>query len=107
MPLDQPLLIIKRQPVEERLAELLHRLERAHPYEWLFQRPNEPLCHAVAFWDTDKRRTGCDAQESEFRLKVVTHILTAIGVCQASCRVTQCPRNRGKVTLSAQENNSF
>jgi hypothetical protein len=29
MPLDQPLLIIKQQPVEARLAELLDRLERA------------------------------------------------------------------------------
>lgn len=78
MPLDQPLLIIKKQPVEERLAELLHRLERAHPYEWLFQRPKEPLCHAVAFWGTDKCRTRRDAQKSEFGLEIVIHILTAM-----------------------------
>ncbi len=31
MPFDEPLFIIEMQPVEERLAELLHRLERAHP----------------------------------------------------------------------------
>jgi hypothetical protein len=31
MPLNQPLFIIETQPVEENLAELLHRLERAHP----------------------------------------------------------------------------
>ncbi len=78
MPLDEPLFIIKMQPVEERLAKLFHRLERAHPYEWLFQRPNEPLRHPVAFWGTDKRWTRRDAQESEFGR-----------ACQVFC-VTDC-----------------
>src|SRR5512139_418776 len=78
MPFDQPLLIIEPHPVEERLAKLLHGLKRAHPQELLFERPNEPLRHAVAFWGTDKCRTRRDAQKSEFGLEIVTHILTAM-----------------------------
>jgi hypothetical protein len=46
--------------------------------ELLFQRPNEPLRHAVVFWGADERRTRRDTQESEFGLKVITHILTAM-----------------------------
>ncbi len=78
MPLDQPLLIIETHPVEERLAKLLHRLKRASPEELLFQRPNEPLCDAVAFRGTDKRWTRRHPEKAELGLEVVAHILTAM-----------------------------
>lgn len=78
MPLDQPLLVIETQPVMEGETKLLHGLKRAHPQELLFERANEPLCHTVAFWGTDKCRTRRDAQKSEFGLEIVTHILTAM-----------------------------
>ena len=57
MPLDEPLLIIEAQPVVEGEPEVLHGLECAHPQQLLFERPNEPLRHPVAFWGAHERRT--------------------------------------------------
>ena len=78
MPLDEPLLIIETQPVVECEAEVLDGLERTHPQQLLLERANEPLGDTIAFWGAHERGTRHDAQESEFRLKIVTHILTAV-----------------------------
>src|SRR5574339_675547 len=91
MPLDEPLFIIETQPVEKRLAELLHGLERAHPQELLFERPNEPFRDAIAFRSAHERRAGHHPEKPEFGLEIVAHILTAMIMphlqipCDASC----------------------
>mgnify|MGYP003348219235 CR=1 FL=1 len=90
MPLNEPLFIIETQPVMEGLAELLHGLERTHPQELLFERPNEPLRHAVALWRADKRRTRRDAQESELGLERIAHILTAMIMPHLQARGDAC-----------------
>ncbi len=72
MPLDQPLFIIKTQPVEKSLAVLLHRLELAHPQQLLLERANKPFRDAIAFRGADKRWTRRDAQEWACQVFCVT-----------------------------------
>jgi len=78
MPCDEPLLVIETQPVMEGTAEVLHGVERADPYELLFECANEPFRHAVTFRSAHKRWTRRDPEKPEFRLEIVAYILTAM-----------------------------
>jgi len=78
MPLNEPLLGIEAQPVVERLAEVLHGLERAHPQELLLERPNEPFRDPIAFRSAHECWTRRHPQKSAFGLEIIAHILTAM-----------------------------
>jgi hypothetical protein len=98
MPLDEPLFIIKPYPVKERLAEVLHRLERAHPQQLLIKSPDKLFRDTIAFLSVDECGTRCDTQESEFGLEVTAHILTTMIMAHLQ---TRCDAGRDAPELLA------
>jgi len=68
--------------LQQRLAQLLDRIEGPHPQELLLQGTNEPFGHAIALGGADEAEAGFDAQKGNLALKVVTHVLRAMVVSQ-------------------------
>ena len=56
----EPGAVVTLLELEQRQAQLLHRVERPHPQQLLLERPDEPLGHAVAFRLAPERRARQD-----------------------------------------------
>src|SRR4051795_10696463 len=82
VPLDDPALVVGPLERDERQAELLDGLEAAHPQQVLLQRPDEALGAAVPFRLAHERRRALDAEEADFGVEVVAHVLAAVVVAE-------------------------
>ncbi len=78
MPLDQPGRVVCFTEREQRLTQLLDRFEVAHPEQVLLQCADEPFGAAVAFRRADERGRAFDAEERDFLLEVVRHVLRTV-----------------------------
>ncbi len=88
MSLDQPLLIVKLSPCEQRDSQLLNGLERPHPQHCSFNvriaRSTQPLPSG------DRTRVGLDAKKANFALKVRADLLRAVVVTQLQASRDVC-----------------
>src|SRR3954454_2998750 len=80
MALDQPGRVVGLAELEQRLSEFLDGLEGPHPQQVLLQRADEPLGAAIAFRGADEGRRAIDAEERQFLLEVIRHVLGAVVV---------------------------
>src|SRR3954447_1449344 len=76
--LDQPGRVVGFPEREQRLPQLLDGLERSHPEQVFLQRADEPLGAAIAFRCPHEGGRTVDAEEGEFLLEVIGHVLGAV-----------------------------
>ena len=69
MALDQPGRVVGFPECEQRLPQLLNRLEGPHPEQVFLQRANEALGAAIAFRCPDEGGRTLDAEEGDFILE--------------------------------------
>src|SRR3954469_23897672 len=78
MPFDEPGRVVALPKDEQRLTELLDGVEGAHPEQVLLQGSNEALGAAIPLGSPHEGRRACDAQEAEFLLEGVGHVLAPV-----------------------------
>ena len=85
--LDDPALVVTLTKFRQRAAQFLDVLEHPDSQQLLLQRANEAFDAAVAFRLAHERRGRLHAQEGDFGLIVVAHVLAAVVVPVAdTCR---------------------
>src|SRR3954452_5344109 len=78
--LDQPGRVVGLPEREQRLPQLLDGLEGPYPEQVFLQRADEALGAAIAFWCPHEGGRTLDAEEGQFLLEVVRHVLRAVVV---------------------------
>src|SRR3954451_23370394 len=78
VPFDEPGCVVALPKVEQRLPKLLDGVKGAHPQEVLLECADEALCTAIPLGSPHKGRRACDAQEAEFLLEGVGHVLRSV-----------------------------
>src|SRR4051794_26732696 len=78
--LDQPGRIVGFPEPEQRLPQLLDGLEGPHPEQVFLQRADEALGTAIAFWCPHEGGRTLDAEEGQFFLEMIGHVLRAVVV---------------------------
>src|SRR3954453_23901269 len=78
MPFDEPGRVVELPKDEQRLTELLDGVKGAHPQELLLECADEALCTAISLGGPHEGRRACDAQEAEFLLEGVGHVLRSM-----------------------------
>src|SRR3954452_25535807 len=78
--LDQPGRVVGLPEREQRLPQLLDGLEGPYPEQVFLQRTDEALGAAIAFWCPHEGGRTLDAEEGQFLLEVVRHVLRAVVV---------------------------
>jgi hypothetical protein len=78
VPLDQPGRVVCFPERKQRLTQLLDRFEASNPEQVLLQRADEPFGAAIAVRRADESGRAFDAQEREFLLEVVRHVLRSV-----------------------------
>jgi len=84
--LDDPALVVPLAKFRQRAAQLLDVLEHPDPQQLLLQRANETFDATVAFRLAHQRGRRRHAQESDFGLIIVAHVLAAVIVPVADAR---------------------
>jgi hypothetical protein len=77
-PLDQPLVVVALLESQQCVAQLFHGNKGLHPQKLFLEGTDEAFGAAVALRLPDEGRAGCHAQEAQFTLEVVAHILAAV-----------------------------
>src|SRR5215207_2962776 len=78
--LDQPGRIVGFPEREQRLPQLLDGLEGPHPEQVFLQCADEALGTAIAFWCPHEGGRTLDAEEGQFFLEMIGHVLRAVVV---------------------------
>src|SRR3954467_11143534 len=78
MPFDEPGRVVDLSKDEQRLTELLNGVEGPHPEQVLLQGPNEALGAAIPLRRPHEGGRTRDAQEGEFLLEGVGHVLAPV-----------------------------
>src|SRR5215218_3061280 len=78
VPFDEPGRVVDLPKVEQRLSKLLDGVEGLLPQEVLLERADEALGTAVSLGSPHEGRRACDAQEAEFLLEGVGHVLRSM-----------------------------
>ena len=76
--LDDTALVVTLTKFRRRAPQFLHVLEYLDPQQLFFQRANEPFNATVTFRLTHERWGRLHAQEGDFSLLVVVHVLTTV-----------------------------
>src|SRR5215218_5170408 len=80
VPLDEPGRVVDLAELDQRVAELLDGVEGSHPEQVLFQSADEALGAAIALRRPHEGGRTLDAEEGEFLLEVIRHVLAAVVV---------------------------
>src|SRR3954469_2766673 len=75
MPFDEPGRVVALPKDEQRLTELLDGVEGPHPEQVLLEGANKALRAAIPLGRPHEGRRACDAQEAEFLLESIGHVL--------------------------------
>ena len=78
VPLDPPGRVVGLAEIEQRPAQVLDGVEGPHPQEVFLERADEAFGAALAFGGADERGRAFDAEEDEFLLQGVGHVLAAM-----------------------------
>jgi hypothetical protein len=78
LPLDEPLLVVAREPLVQRVAQVFDGLDGAHPHELLLEATDKALDDPITFRGPHKGGAGLDAEKGELLLEDVAHILAAV-----------------------------
>ena len=71
-----------RGELSEIFAQLFDTCEVLDPEQLLFQRPDGPLFHAVAFRLAHEGRRAFDAEELDLVLEVLGHVIRAVVIAK-------------------------
>src|SRR3954449_13594512 len=78
MPFDEPGRVIELPKDEQRLTKLFDAVKGPHPEQVLLERADEALGAAVPLGSPHEGGRACDAQEAEFLLESVGHVLASV-----------------------------
>ena len=76
--LQQPMGVVTRLELQQREAQLFHRVEVLKSQQLFLQRAHETRGHAVALWRPDKAWPGLNSKEAKFPLEMPAHVLGAV-----------------------------
>jgi len=76
--LDQPGRVVGLAECQQSLTQFFDTLESAHPQQVFLEGADEPLGAAIAFRRPDEGGRTLDAEEGDFFLELVGHVLRSV-----------------------------